>query len=187
MRRALRAVIRLYPSRWRRRYESEMLALLEESNPRPGDFVDLLAWSVRARLAGRPSHVVGGALAVLERSSAHASRLAVVGMLVLLPTLLLVVLSVLKYVLGIAAPFDAVEPAVTPLVTHPVGETAVTLAPYVALLLAVIPTVRLDARWRNSRLSGSIAFSAPAASILVAAASATVAAVMIVYWVAENL
>ena len=187
MRRALRAVVRLYPSHWRRRYETEMLALLDETDPRLGDFVDLLAWSVRAWLSRGPLHVLGGVIAVLERSSAHAHRLAVVGLLVLLPTLTLVLLSILKYVLGVPGPFDAVEPVVTPLVTHPIGETIFTLAPYLALLFAIVPTMRVDVRWRESRLAGSIAFSAPPASILLAAASAVVAVVMGVYWVVENL
>jgi hypothetical protein len=187
MRRALRMLLRLYPRRWRQRYEDEVLALLEERSPRPGDLVDLIAWSLRAHLGSRPIELLGGAFAVIERSSAHATRLALVGLLVLLPTLILIVLSILKYVLGIPAPFDALEPVVTPLVTHPIGETVVTIAPYIALLLAVVPTVRVDAGWRRSMLAGSIGFSAPAASILVAAASATVAVVMILYWVAENV
>jgi hypothetical protein len=183
----MRLVIRLYPRQWRERYESEVLALLEASDPRPGDLVDLVAWSVRSWIASRPPELVGGALAVLDRSSAHAGRLALVGLLVLIPTLTLILLSILKYILGIPGPFDAVEPTVTPFVTHPLGETVVTLAPYVALLLALVPTVRIEVRWRESRLTGSIAFSAPAASVLVAAASTAVAVVMILYWVAENL
>lgn len=187
MRRVLVLVIRLYPRRWRQRYESEVLALLAASEPRPGDLVDLIVCGFRAWTPGRPSLLVGGALSVLYRSSAHASRLALIGLLVLLPTLTLIVLSILKYILGIPGPFDAVEPTVTPFVTHPVGETAVTLAPYVALLLALIPTVRVQVRWHASRLAGSIAFSAPAANVLVAAASTAVAVFMVLYWVAENL
>jgi hypothetical protein len=187
MRRVLVLLIRLYPRRWRERYEGEMLALLEASDPRPADVVDLVAWSVRAWIGSRPSELVGGTLAVLDRSSAYAGRLALVGLLVLLPTMTLILLSILKYMLGIPGPFDAMEPAVTPFVTNPLGETVVTLAPYVALLLALVPTVRVDVRWRESRLAGSIAFSAPAASVLLAGASTAVAGVMILYWVAENL
>ena len=187
MRRVLVLVIRLYPRRWRQRYESEVLALLAACEPRPADLVDLLICGVRAWVPARPPLLVGGALSVLHRSSAHANRLAVIGLLVLLPTLSLIVLSILKYIIGIPGPFNAVEPAVTPVVTHPVGETAVTLAPYVALLLALIPTVRIQVRWRESKLAGSIAFAAPAASVLVAAASTAVAVFMALYWVAENL
>ncbi len=187
MRRLHGLVIRLYPRRWRQRYESEVLGLLGASKPDLRDLVDLAVWGIRSRLASRPSLRFGGTLAMIDRSAAYADRLALVGMLVLLPTLTLIVLSVLKYVVGIPGPFDAVEPTVTPFVTHPIGETAVTMAPYFALLLALVPTTRVDIRWRESRLTGSIAFSAPFASLLVAAASASVAVFMGIYWVAENL
>jgi hypothetical protein len=187
MRSVLVLVIRLYPRRWRQRYETEVLALIAASEPRGGDVVDLILCGVRAWIPDRPSLLLGGALSVLYRSSAHANRLALIGLLVLLPTLTLLVLSILKYILGIPGPFDVVEPTVTPFVTHPAGETAITLAPYVALLLALIPTVRVHARWHGSRLAGSIAFSAPAASIFVAAASTAVAVFMVLYWVAENV
>ncbi len=108
-------------------------------------------------------------------------------MLVLTPSLVLVTLSVLKYVLGVSAPFDAVEPYVTPWVTHPVGETLVVLAPYVGFVLALLPVLRTQLSWRESRLTATLAISAPMANIAVAALSACVATFMALYWVAENL
>jgi hypothetical protein len=117
----------------------------------------------------------------------NPQRFAVLGAAILLPTAALIGLALLKYVIGVAAPFDAIEPAVTPLVTHPLGETLLTLAPYLALALSVLPVVRAALRWEDGRLVGTLSLAAPTANIVIAASSAAVAAFMVVYWLAENL
>jgi type IV secretory pathway VirB2 component (pilin) len=107
--------------------------------------------------------------------------------MVMLPTSALVVAAILKYIIGFDGPFDAKEPALTPIVTHPLGETLIVLAPYVALLLAVVPVTRLGLGWRTGRLSATMEVNAPALNIVVAVASVLLAAFMVLYWVAENL
>jgi hypothetical protein len=111
----------------------------------------------------------------------------VLGLVVMLPTTVLVTVAVLKYVVGVAGPFDAIEPAMTPIVTHPMGETAFVLAPYLALLLAVIPVTRLGLGWRDGRLSATVQVAAPALNLGVALTSLLLVGFMLLYWVAENL
>jgi hypothetical protein len=68
LRRAALAALRLYPSRWRARYEDEVRALLEERPPRPRDTLDLVrgaldAWlhpPIPSRVPGIAAIVGGG-------------------------------------------------------------------------------------------------------------------------------
>lgn len=117
----------------------------------------------------------------------HPERTAVLGAIVLLPTAVLIALAVLKYVVGVDGPFEAVEPAMTPIVTHPLGETVLILAPYLALALALVPVVRSVPRWDHGRLAGHVTVLAPALNIAVAALSIAIALFMAAYWITENL
>lgn len=120
-------------------------------------------------------------------STAQPQRLALLGLIVMLPTSILVVAAILKYIIGVDGPFDALEPTLTPIVTHPLGETVFVLAPYVALFLAIVPVTRLGLGWRTGRLSATMEVNAPALNVGVALASVLLAGFMVLYWVAENL
>ena len=93
----------------------------------------------------------------------------------------------LKYVLGVAGPFDAIEPTVTPFITHPIGETILVLGPYMAFALAILPFARLRLGRREGRLAASAEVAVPLTSLVVGAVSATLIIFMGLYWVAENL
>jgi hypothetical protein len=122
-----------------------------------------------------------------ERLAAHPVRLALIALAITFPTALLVAFAVLKYVLGVPGPFDAIEPTATPVVTHPIGETILVLAPYAAFTLAILPFVRLRLGWREGRLAASAEATLPLTSLAVGALSATLVVFMGLYWVAENL
>jgi hypothetical protein len=190
MRRAIPLVLRLYPVEWRRRYEDELVALLEESDISVIDVLDLLSWGIRRRAAAIGaafgSSQTGGGPEMFPLAGFRPIRFALAGLVIVLPTASFTVLAVLKYVVGIPAPFDAVEPTVTPLVTHPLGETLLIVAPYAALLLAVAPVVRVRLAWRQMRVTGSVDLSAPALNVVVAILSAALVIFMALYWVAEN-
>ena len=192
MKRSVALVLGLYPEEWRRRYEDELLSLLEESDIGVVDLVDLLAWGIRHRAAavanrvGRRPHS-GGVQDMFERASARPLRFALAGLVILLPTASLTVFAVLKYIVGIPGPFDAIEPAITPFVTHPAGETVLILAPYAALLLAVAPVVRARLSWDRMRVTGGVELAAPALNVVVAILSSALVLFMGVYWVAEKV
>lgn len=113
--------------------------------------------------------------------------LGMLGLAVVLPTSVLVAAAVLKYIVGVGAIFDALEPAMTPIVTHPLGETFFVLAPYVAFVFAVLPVTRVALGWRAGRLSATIDVRTPALNLAVAVVSVALAGFMALYWVAENL
>ncbi len=125
-------------------------------------------------------------MATSHAPASNASRFGAAAVLLALPTGILVTLSVLKYVLGVVGPFDAIEPTVSPLVTHPLGETVVILAPYAALLLAAAPVTRLRLGRQEGRLNVGVEVSAPALNVLAATLSAALIATMLVYYLLEN-
>ena len=122
-----------------------------------------------------------------ERLAAHPVRLALVALAITMPTALFVGVAVLKYVVGVPGPFDAIEPTATPFITHPIGETILVLAPYVAFSLAILPFTRLRLGWREGRLAASAEAAVPVTSLAVGAISAGLIVFMGLYWVAENL
>jgi len=177
MRRCVRLLLCLYPRAWRARYGDEFSQLIDDTPATPGVVLDIARHALALHLLS-----LGGTL-----MRTQPQRFALLGAAVLLPTAVLIGLALLKYVLGIAAPFDAIEPAMTPLVTHPIGETLLTLAPYLALALAVVPVVRGDVRWEDGRLRGTLSLAAPATNIGIAVSSIAIAMFMLVYWLSENL
>lgn len=184
MRRLILLAARLHPSWWRVRYGDEFEELLRHERGSAAVLFDVLVNAMRVRLR-TPIPREGGS--IVNGSTRHPERLAVLGLAILLPSATLVTIAVLKYVFGVAGPFDAIEPSLTPIVTHPVGETVFILAPYGALLLAALPVTRLAVSARTSGMKATIEIAAPLVNVLVALASVLVAAVMLVYWLAENL
>ena len=181
MKRLMRMALRLYPDSWRRRYGPEVGQLIDDGRARPTDLLDLVSQApVSATFRGAVS-------TMNERLAAHPVRLALVALAITLPTALFVGVAVLKYIFGVAGPFDAIEPTATPFITHPIGETILVLAPYVAFSLAILPFTRLRLGWREGRLAASAEAAVPVTSLAVGAISAALIVFMGLYWVAENL
>jgi hypothetical protein len=181
MKRLMRLALRLYPDAWRRRYGPEVGKLIDDGSARPTDLLDLVSHApVVATFRGAAS-------TMNERLTAHPVRLALIALAITFPTAFLVAVAVLKYVLGVPGPFDAIEPTATPIVTHPIGETILVLAPYAAFALAILPFARVRLGWREGRLAASADAAVPLTSLAVGAMSATLIVFMGLYWVAENL
>ncbi len=186
MRRCISLMLRLYPRAWMMRYGDEYRQLLDDTPATPHTALDVARHGLR--LHGRD--LPGTALHLIESGDNamrnYPQRFAALAAAVLLPTAFLLGVAILKYVFGVAAPFDAIEPAMTPLVTHPLGETALTLAPYFALVLALLPTVRSVPRLSHGRLVGTFSLEAAVGIIVVATLSAAIAVFMALYWITEN-
>lgn len=188
MRRLILLAVRIYPSRWRSRYGGEFIEMLRQLDASPAVLLDVLASASKARI--REAWAAGtrfGGGRMLKGATRQPQRLALIGLVVMLPTLVLVTVAVLKYVIGVPGPFELIEPAMTPIVTHPAGETVLTLAPYLAVVLAAMPVTRLGVGWRAGRLSATLQVAAPALNLAVVSAGVMLATFMALYWVAENL
>lgn len=177
--------MRFYPRAWRGRYGAEFEALLDEEPGTLRVLFDVVRGATACRSRTWINWVATGGIDVMIR--ANAERYGALGLAVMLPTAILMALAVLKYIVGVSGPFDAVEPTMTPIVTHPLGETLFVLGPYIALALAVVPITRVALGWARGRVTASVEFSAPVLNIVVAMASLGLIVVMALYWVAENL
>jgi hypothetical protein len=180
-----RLAVAIYPSSWRQRYGSELGQLVEDQGSSLAVVLDVLAHAVETRWRFIVQLETGGG-GPMKRWR-QPIVLAMVGLVIAAPTAILVVASVLKYVLGVGTLFDALEPTMTPIVTSPVGETFLVLAPYLAFLLAALPVTRLGVSRGEGRLGVTIAVSSPLANLAVVLGSATLIVFMAVYWIAENL
>lgn len=187
MKRSIRFLLGLYPRAWLERYGEEFAQLIDDTPATPAAALDVARHGLALHARGASGNAallvsLGGLM-----MQSQPRRFAVLGAAVLLPTAVLIGLALLKYVFGVTAPFDAIEPAMTPLVTHPLGETVLTLAPYLAFALAVLPVAQGAVRWEDGRLLGTLSLKAPAANIVIAASSVAIAMFMVVYWLGENL
>jgi len=180
MNRLVLFVARFHPRSWRARYGDEFDQLLRDEEGSVGVLLDVLVNALRAQLRHGGSIMTRGV-------RHHPERLALVGLALMVPSAVLVTAAVLKYIVGVPGPFDAIEPSITPIVTHPVGETFFILAPYGALLLPAVPVTRLGVSATAGRMRATIEVTAPLANVAIAIASILLAAVMLLYWLAENL
>lgn len=88
---------------------------------------------------------------------------------------------------GPLAPFDAIEPVLTPFVTSPVGETALIVAPYLAFALAIFPVGQVRLGWRDGAVAADVQLRAPVLNLTVAAISALMIVFMAAYYLVENV
>jgi len=119
VRRLIQLSVRLYPPAWRARYGAEFGDLLQDQDPSLAVLVDVVRRGSEARLRSWLSSGPRGGSSVFEGVQRRAGLLGVIGLLVVLPTTVLVAVAALKYIVGMAAPFDAIDPVLTPIVTHP--------------------------------------------------------------------
>jgi hypothetical protein len=184
-----RLLVRAHPSAWRARYASELEQLVEDVGPSPRVAADLVVSLVRSWIqalkGARRTRRVGGD--IMSVVASEPRRGAVLGLAVALPTTILVLVAVLKYVFGVAGPFDFIEPAMTPIVTHPLGETFFVLSPYLGLLFVLMPVTRVSLDRQQDGIRIAIRLVSPVANLLAAGLCTAVVVFMALYWVAENL
>ena len=179
-------LVKLYPRAWRRRYEDEFLALLEEVGPSRRLAVDLVLGAIRAHLRSLgPRLVTAAGVARASFSSPDgpspaAARLAVISLVLVLPTLVFLSLAAMKYGMGIHEPFDSVEP----LFLH--IEYPIVLAPWVAFALAVRPILRIDVRREDGALMTTFTLHPRAVNVVAAVLSGVVIGALLLYFLVEN-
>lgn len=181
-------LVRLYPPRWRRRYEAEFVALLEDVRPRGLALVNVLVGALLAHFAPPPDDLgaaqpVGGIdVTRAFPPPARQTAFALAALALLVPTIVFLSLAVLKYWLALDAPFDAA----LPVFQSPVVEQLVVAGPFLALPISTLPVVRVDVRWEGGWINGSLEWRARALNIIVSALSAALIVVLLVYFLIEN-
>jgi hypothetical protein len=182
-------LLRLYPRRWRERYGDEFAALLEDVRPGPRATLDVLVSGLLAHLAQPPgenrllAQRVGGIdMDQTFPPPPRQTAFAAAGLVLIVPTAAFLTLAVLKYWMGIDAPFDTVGP----LFANPLIEPLTVAGPFLAFLVSTWPVVRLNIGWREGTLSGGLALRARPLNLVVSAVSAALIVVLLVYFLIEN-
>ncbi|MDQ3217303.1 MAG: hypothetical protein M3Q18_05540 [Actinomycetota bacterium] len=181
------ALIRLYPKRWRIRYEDEMRALLEGGSVSVRDGLDLLRGALEAHLirdlsAGpdpRSQTTLGG---VMEHPVPTKRSATVAALFLCLPASFLLSVT-MKYGFGYDMAFDPLESFWT---FKPI-EYFTVLSPLAALFLSVAPALRVSVARDGGAIKGALVVQAGAVRIAVAAVSFGMLLVFFGYFLTENI
>jgi hypothetical protein len=142
-----RLLLGLFPAAWRRRYGDELRALLDETGLGPGDALDLARTGIRLRITAIARGVMnGGFEMVIGPAWRHPTAWAVVGALMVTPTLVFLLLSALAYELGISSLASLMEPINEVLQGARPLDLLLVGAPVFALVTAMAPLLRLELR-----------------------------------------
>ena len=150
-----RWLLRLFPGAWRARYGDELLDLVDETGLTPHVAADVARAGVAERARAIREALTGGTSMVFGPAWRHPTAWAVVGALVLLPTLV-----------AIALPSNA-SAFIDLLSAQRVLDLALVLAPALAALLAGVPLVRLGYSRLESGSEASLSVRLRAANMVV--------------------
>ena len=186
----MRALIRLYPAWWRRRYGDEYAALLAELPARPGLVIDVVRAAVDAHLSP-PQPVSGGHM--LDSQHGHrpprGDRIAaIVALLALATPVSFLVLQLLPR----SGPTPSSSPT-GPLLgldgffQHPVGVALILLGPVAAFLAGAWATIGLRMQTDGSERVAVVAIRVRGMHLALMALSVALIGAFAVYLVAENL
>jgi hypothetical protein len=175
-----RLILRLYPARWRARYGDELAALLAETGLGPRTWVDLVRGGLRERV--RPARN-GGITMKLEPAWRHPGRWSAAAALLILPTALVVGLSLLAHELGVTPLTAWVDPMMRAVDAARPVDLYLVVAPLLGLAVALAPLVRLDLTDGEAR----IAIRARAANLAVAVVALGLGLLLIGHIVTESV
>jgi hypothetical protein len=186
MARMARASLRLYPHAWRARYGDELAALVEESQPRGRDLVDLALVGIGLRVSSlRTGH--GGVSMIIGPAQRHPTAFAAGAMALMLPTTAFVVLSILGHELGLTGIAERIDPVITAVTASRFVDLALVAAPAVSLLLAVAPVVELGLGGTPGRRVVTLGLRLRTGNLVVAAIALTIGALLLSHVLVETV
>lgn len=179
-----RASLRLYPPVWRARYGEELTDLLEESDPRAMDLLDLARVGIGLRLSSlRPGD--GGFSMIIGPAHRHPTGFALGAFALMLPTVAFVALSLLGHELGMTGIAERVDPVISAVTAPRVIDVALVMAPAVSLFLALAPLVDVGLRGAPGQRVATLGLQLRAGNLAVAALAVTVGALLVGHMLAE--
>lgn len=136
-------LLRLYPGRWRDRYGEELKSLVSETGLGPAAVIDITRAAAQERQRSVAKALAGGMTMTVGPARRHPTGWAVVAFALMAPTVIFVIGSMLAYQLGIGT--AAMDSANAWLNAQPrLIDLLLVLAPAIALVLAIVPLLRLD-------------------------------------------
>ena len=186
----IRQILSLYPSAWRERYAAEVEELVEAVGLSPRTALDLLISAMRERVRPSARRMAGGPSMMIDRPGPGSLTLAILGFIVLVPTLLFISFSILIYNLGV--PVDSIRSIIEVAIGIVPVDIGFAVLPIVALLTAAAPLLRLRVA-RDAEGAGLVVWVGVRslqhrrANAVVAALAAAVIIILVAYQVTEHL
>ena len=162
-----RLLLRCYPPAWRHRYGDELLDLLSDVQLTPRVLLDVASSGLALRATGARRALQGDTVMTIRPAWRHPTAFAVVGALLILPTLFFVVSSLLAYELDLTAVRDFVGPIQAALTSARAVDLLLVLAPALAAMAAIAPLLRLGWERRDGTLQAVVTVRALALNVVV--------------------
>ena len=189
----MRRLLRLYPAAWRERYEEELGDLLAELPATPSGVLDLIRCALlersRARWRITRTHPIpAGDQPMFDHPlHRHPTSLALLGLLLVTPTLVFVVVSVLAYQLAVPGLGALVTPVISSVASAPWIDVLLLTAPFAAALLAVVPLVGVQGGRTDGALRVTLSLRARALNVTVLVLSILLGGLLLGYLLTEFL
>jgi hypothetical protein len=140
-------LLRLYPRRWRDRYGDELKSLVADTGLGPAAILDITRAAARERQRSAELALAGGVTMTVGPAWRHPTGWAAFATLVLAPTAIFVLGSLLAYQLGLGDFATAMDSANAWLQAQPrIVDLLLVIAPLAAVLLALLPLARIQLR-----------------------------------------
>ena len=182
-----RLLLRCYPPAWRERYGDELLDLLSDVPLTPRALFDVGSSGLALRAHAVRRALQGDIVMTIRPAWRHPTAFAVVGALLILPTLFIVASSLLAYELNLTAVRDVVGPIQAALTSVRVVDFLLVLAPALALVVAVAPMLRLGWERRDGTLQAMVTVRALALNVAVSLVAIALGAVLVWHIVVESV
>jgi hypothetical protein len=182
-----RLITRLYPRTWRERYGAELSDLIDETGMTPRVAIDVARgaareWTSQARIA-----LAGGGTMVIGPAWRHPQLWALGALLVLAPTALFVLLSMLAYQLGATWLIGFMDPITRWLQSVRVADLALVMSPGLALLIAAAPLLRLEMRTESAGREAVLGIRLKAANVVIGLLALLVGGLLVGHILAESV
>ena len=189
----MKRLLRLYPSAWRARYDEEAGDLLDELPTDRSMVLDLVrgAFAERARAIWRPIPLTpipaGGPPMLKHPLQRHPTSLALLALLLVAPTFLFVLVSLLAYQIAVPGLAASVEPGLEAFTASRWVDPFLLGAPFLAFLVAVVPVVGIGLGRADGALHLTISLRARALNVAVLSLCVLVGGLLVAYLVSEFL
>jgi hypothetical protein len=186
----IRRLLALYPRAWRERYAVEVEDLVEAVGLSPGTALDLVVNAMHERVRPATRRTAGGPSMTIDRPGPGSVALAILGFIVLVPTLMFMSFSILIYNIGM--PVDRIRSVIEVAVGIVPVDVGLAVLPFVAFALASAPLLRLSLARDGERREliariGLRSLRVRRANVVVSALAAIVISILVVYQVTEHL
>ena len=182
-----RLITRLYPPAWRERYGAELSDLIDETGMTPRIAIDIARdaarqWTSQARLG-----LAGGGSMVIGPAWRHPQLWAAIAFIVLAPTALFVLLSILAYQLGAAWLVDLMDPVTRWMQSVRIVDLILVASPGIALLIAAAPLLRLEVHKRESGHEAVLGVRLKAANVIIGLLALLIGTLLVGHILAESV